>query len=192
VATLGIVEFLLYLIGEYHKDYDKSKKGVFADVHFLLFYTAIINAILSAVLFCITSQYSYRIWVKTEMLELNHYVEIREEFQIVKDQLESKRLQQDRHLERKVNRSSAISTSSSESSFPKAKIDKLRNRPIQNNNEVAEDVVRLKYIVEWIREKYKYPELKQRYNDLLLQIRFHELRIHFLQAYKLLLLRGYC
>ena len=38
VATLGVVELAVHLMQTYI-EYDKDKKAVFADVHFLLFYT---------------------------------------------------------------------------------------------------------------------------------------------------------
>jgi hypothetical protein len=38
VATLGIVEFVVFLIQKYYSGLDKAQKEVFADVHFMLFY----------------------------------------------------------------------------------------------------------------------------------------------------------
>ena len=95
MATLGIVEFLLHVMAEYYEEYDKAKKQVFADVHFLLFYTAILNALQSALLFNVVRRISKKMWVQTEELDVGHYVELREEFDAVRNDLEKLRYRRD-------------------------------------------------------------------------------------------------
>lgn len=80
VTTLGIVEFFLFLLAEYYPDYDKGRKDAFGAVHFALFETAILNAFMTVCTATVAMRVSHRIWVETELLEVNHYVEIREEF----------------------------------------------------------------------------------------------------------------
>jgi len=212
VATLGIVEFFLHLLAEYYPDYDKDRKQVFADVHFLLFYTAILNALQTVLTAFATKRRSKRLWVQTEMLELNHYVEIREEFQRVKQE-----------LDRLNNRISIISTSKStretsggttreasgysESDTTKD-VEELAVLPSNgvsapttdddknkrghgwmrsSNSEGGAEFDRITFGVLWkaLMDQIRYPNLRRKYNKLLMQIRFHELRVHFLEAYDL-------
>ena len=79
VATLGIVEFGLFLWGKYGT-IDKVVKTKFADVHFALFFTALFNAFQYSVTSIASTRFSNSQWVQTEQLELDHYVEIREEY----------------------------------------------------------------------------------------------------------------
>jgi hypothetical protein len=81
VTILGVVEFFLFLLAQYYPDYDKGRKKAFSAVHFALFETAILNAFMSACTAFVAMRVSQRIWVETELLEVNHYVEIREEFE---------------------------------------------------------------------------------------------------------------
>lgn len=164
MATLGIVEFFLHLLAEYYPNYDKERKQVFADVHFLLFYTAILNALQTVLTAVVTTQRSKRLWVETEMLELHHYVEIREEFQRVKQQLE---LLNDKH-------------SSGSSSFAHESSTTIIS-------ELAFEFDQRSFLRVWrtLVDRIRYPTLQRKYNQLLTQIRFHELRVHFLEAYSL-------
>ena len=80
MATLGIVELFVFLLLKYANDIDKERKAIFGEVHFALFYTAILNAFQSIIVAFFTTRVSSKLWVQTEHLELDHYVEIREEF----------------------------------------------------------------------------------------------------------------
>ena len=137
MATLGLVEFVVFLIIKYYDNLDKEKKEVFGDVHFAIFYTAILNAIQSCLTALFTRRNSTKLWVDTEHLELDHYVEIREEYDRVAEQI--------------YEHDSAWG----------GKIGKwVRN------------------IVLFLRQ----PGLVSRYQELRVQIRFHELRLHFLES----------
>jgi len=148
VAILGIVEWLVHL---YHVYYASSYyiteelESAFTDVHYLLFYTAIINAIQSFILFLGCTNQTRNLWVKTEELDLNHYIELREEFDRVK---------------REVSKRMDISTLAEETFTPK----KAR---------------------QFISQIIFHPVLARKYHRLLVQVRFHELRIGFIRANKL-------
>jgi hypothetical protein len=137
VATLGIVELFVFLLLKYYDGVDKERKSVFADVHFALFYTAIFNALQSVLLAFVTTKASARLWVRTEHLELDHYVEIREEFDRVQGQLFD---HNDKHT---IGRGKLLYAS----------MRGLRS-----------------------------PALRSRRDELLVQVRFHELRLHFLEG----------
>ena len=125
MATLGIVELFIFLLLKYYEDIDKERKAVFADVHFALFYTAIFNAFQSVLVAIVTTRASSQLWIRTEHLQLDHYVEIREEFDRVKSLYQE------------------------ESGWG---------------------------------IRFQYPNLRARYSELLVQVRFHELRIQFLEG----------
>lgn len=157
MATLGFVELILYMISKYYDDLDKKKYFVFADIHFALFYTAILNAFQSVILAVVSHRVARRIWVQTEMLELSHYVEIREEFEQVKAAMQ----------EMGATTHSGPSSGGSD-------------RPGSAHPESE----RRSFFRSFI-DRFRYPPLRRKYNELLLQVRFHELRVHFLQAYNL-------
>lgn len=132
VATLGIVEFGVFLWGKYGT-IDKDVKKKFADVHFALFLTAIFNALQYSLASVVSTRFSNALWVKTEQLQLDHYVEIREEFDRV------------------------------------------------------QEIIGSQYADcgKWIRNAILFvcrPGLRQRHESLRVQVRFHELRLHFLES----------
>ena len=149
VATLGIVEFVVFLIQKYYAGLDKAQKDVFADVHFMLFYCALFNA-LQTVLLAVTSySVANHLWVRTEALELDHYIEIREEFE---------------------------------------RVDSILYGNVEERQRPTSEFV-FEYNVRGIRKLWqriyrfvRYPILSQRHAELLVQVRFHDLRVHFLKA----------
>ena len=102
-------------------------------MHFLLFYTDIFNALQAVIQAYFTNRVSQRLWVQTEEVQLDHYVEIREEYERVHQLLYDSKHNQN-------------------------------NRGLLNPNRLR---------------------LKSKYRKLMVQVRFHELRVNFLQAYKL-------
>jgi len=162
VAILGVVEFLIWLILSYYPEYDKGRKEVFAQVHFALFYTAIFNALQTLLVASLVGRISRKLWVQTEALDLSSYVEIREEFDRINVQA---------------------------SELRKSTYDE-QEEPTNNTNNIDGDVSLSpiqKLGREWRRFVYglSRPALKRRYDQLLVQVRFHELRIHFIEAYDL-------
>ena len=144
VSTLGIVEFAIYLAQTYAREWDKDVKDVFAKVHFLMFFTAIINAFMSTLLALAACHVSNRIWVRTEELDLRDYIAIREQF----DRVEAKIV----HYK---------SGSPTDATTNRSSRDPLWKR-----------------IYRFLR----HPLLQRQYYQLLLQVRFHELRVHFLES----------
>ena len=185
------MEFFLYVLNTYHENLDKNKYSVFADIHFALFYTAIFNAFQSVLLAFCTVRVSRKIWVKTEMLELNHYVEIREEFEHVKHQLDM--LHERTHGTHKGSKSSVASSTSSEpapptssSPFPQPNEQDGRRGSTSSTGSPASTIGDpLRNFGQAILDRIQYPAVRRKYTQLLLQVRFHELRVHFLQAYEL-------
>ena len=147
LSTLGIVEFAIFLGHTYAPNFNLEVEAVFAKVHFLLFFTAIINALMSVILSFVASRISYKLWVRTEELELNHYIAIREEFSRVERLL------------------GEYEGSSGGTDAP-----------------TEYDVLTPKRALTRLMQTLRYPILRRQYDKLLVQVRFHELRVHFLEA----------
>ena len=165
-----MVEFCVFLMQEYYEDYNKEKKDVFGAVHFALFYTAILNAFQSIILAFAVGRVSQQVWVRTEALELNHYVEIREEFDRVTRELG--RLQ---HGRQSLAGGTSIWGSNEDKQQPNT----------AERWSIASEESGWRGLFHAVMDRIKYPGLKARYNELLIQVRFHELRVHFLKAYNL-------
>ena len=180
LATLGVVELFIHLLQEYSSQIDTNKKALFADVHFLLFYTAIFNALQSAILAILAKRVSHHTWVSTEELELNHYVEIREEFDRVREEMFGSRA-------RDMGQGTASSVTEEDrqsSNNLHFLVGSFRNiRSNLYDSESCFDVLRRACVQLFYT--IRYPHLKAKYNRLLVQVRFHEMRVHFLQAYDL-------
>lgn len=147
VATLGVVEFFIFLLQKYDPNLNTAQKLVFADVHFTLFYTALFNAFQSVILCFFTSRISDRLWVRTEYQDLHHYLSIREEFERVKLLL-----------------------------YPEK-----GDHP--SDDEMTENLFwsDLRNIGTAMWNFLRYPGLARKYQNLLVQIRFHELKVSFLK-----------
>lgn len=161
-------------MAEYYEEYDKAKKQVFADVHFLLFYTAILNALQSALLFNVVRRISQKLWIETEELDVGHYVELREEFDAVRKDLDKLRNRRD-------GRKQSDTASSDDAESPTNAF---------TADDCSEDTFELTPAgiagaIQNVTDRIRYPALKGKYRELLVQVRFHELRVHFLQAYNL-------
>jgi len=146
LATLGIVEFAIYALHTYLPEgkFPSEQEGVFARIHFLLFYTAIINALQSCVLFIMTGRHIENMWVRNEKMDFNHYVDIRREFDSVEKNLD--------------NFHEMRSSSRAEEEFSFSRL--------------------LGSVMRYIR----HPGTVKKYEGLLVPIRFHDLRKHFIDA----------
>lgn len=167
LATLGFVELAVHWLQTYSTAIDKEKKAVFADVHFLLFYTAVFNAFQAAILAFACGRVSRELWIKTEDLELDHYVEIREEFDRIHEKL--------------------YGADDPRSSFSKKKsfANSIRNFSGAYGSPNEGGLASAKRISLGAIYTVIFPRLKAKYNQLRVQVRFHELRVHFLQSYNL-------
>ena len=171
VATLGCVEFFIFILHKYYTGLNIEQELVFADVHFTLFFTAIFNAFQCAILAFGATRVSERQWVRAEQLEVDHYVEIREEFERVEGLLYNtstvKSTQRNRNA---ATTGDSASEASSDWGIENAEIAfEFNCTGITRNAQNFFKFVR-------------HPHLYQKHQKLLVQIRYHELRIHFLQS----------
>ena len=142
-------------------------------VHILTFSVGTISQ--SIILAFITTRLSNRMWVKTEALELSHYVEVREEFDRVQALLK-----QGNSFESKKSGSSTSDDDQEE----------MDDNPKNSNSTVHETEYNAAWrgplsYVSGVVDYCRRPRLWNEYNSLLIQVRFHELRVHFLQSYNL-------
>lgn len=171
VATLGCVEFFIFILHKYYKGLNIQQELVFADIHFTLFFTAVFNAFQSALLAFGATRVSERQWVRAEQLEVDHYVEIREEFERVEGLLYNNST-----VKSKQRHQSAATTGDSAS-------EASSDWGIENAETAFE--FNCKGISRNAQNFFKFlrhPHLYQKHQKLLVQIRYHELRIHFLQS----------
>ena len=147
------MELFIFLLHRYYEDLNVARELVFADVHFALFYTAIFNAFQSVIVAILSSRVSTKAWVVTEHLELDHYVELREEFDRIQAEL----------------------------------LNGVDDDSYQDDNyDVFEFSWKaLKRVCRSVVYAVRYPRLRARYTELLVQIRFHQLRVQFLEANEL-------
>lgn len=183
MATLGIVEFVIFLLHKYYTDLNVAQELIFADVHFTLFFTALFNAFQSCILAFFISRNSHRLWVQTEYQDLHHYVEIREEFDRLDKELRKFREPLSVHGtssdSKKTNRSSSsLRQSMAAQMWATEESDHVRG-------EFGYSLQSIKTIWYFLLRSARYPRLSRKHDDLLVQVRFHELKFHFIQANKL-------
>ena len=127
-----------------------AREMVFAGVHFALFYTALFNAFQSVILAMLSSRISNRAWVVTEHLELDHYVELREEFDRVQAKLRYAGINDEEHDE---------------------------GQPLGFDYTWKSIRRAVRNLIVGIR----YPRLRSKNASLLVQIRFHQMRLKILE-----------
>ncbi len=88
MSTLGIVEATIFTVHKYYNDLDLQKERIFADVHFTLFFVAIINALMSCIIYVLASKLAERRWVTMETLDIDHYVAFRKQFDQVQEKID--------------------------------------------------------------------------------------------------------
>jgi hypothetical protein len=146
VAVLGLVEWFLHYLkknNEGKEAYESTVGKAFSSIHWFLFLTAVANALLCSILYLCCTWQSNKWWVQTERLEINHYIELREEF------------------------------------------DRVQRLLGYNCNESFDEQVSIKTGCHRLTRFFRKPRLSLHHKHLLVQVRFHELRQHFLRANKL-------
>jgi len=183
LSTLGIVEATVFVIHHYFK-INVAVELVFAEVHFTLFFVAIINAIMNSLLYFFSHQVAYRQWVRMEAIDLDHYVAIRKQFDAIQGQLE---------LTKEENRRK-ISKDSSSRQLAKSQRRRLVKfeAHLNDNCEVETDApsniqpsmtesTTLGTRLSILKSKLK-KRMDWKYRQLLVQVKFHELRVHFIEV----------
>jgi hypothetical protein len=179
VAILGIVEWFIFILHTYYAGLDTDKEALFAKVHFTLFYTAIFNAITSSILYMACVAATNKLWVKTEDLEINHYIELREEFERIQFELSERGSQVAAAASSAAASSSrARASNSNSSSF----FSTDRMPWFKRQDSTVETPFKFREFLDQTKARIRHPGLIRRYNKLLIQVRFHELRIHFIEA----------
>jgi len=181
LTTLGIVEFFIYLLHKYHNNFNFEMEVVFVDVHFMLFYTAVFNAIQSVLVRVVSARRTDRAWVQTEDIDIGHYVAIRKEFDRVDNEL--KRVEQELdHESEGVGRNDRNASSER----PRLGVP-LGERGQQQQQRQSQSF--LASIRDYFREtindislRIRHPQLSHRKRELLVPLRFHELRAHFIDT----------
>ena len=156
LSTLGIVECVIYLLHKYWEDFNLDYEKVFIDIHFMLFYTAVINAVQSSLVRVLTQRLTTKHWTMTEDIDIYHYVSIRKEFD---------RLEEQFHLDKSIAASSSQDSS--------------------GHNFFPENQSYFRSMLGDIAFRIRHPYISSRKNALIVPVRFHELRAHFIESNKL-------
>jgi hypothetical protein len=138
---------------------NKTVKQMFYEIHFTLFYVAIINAIMSCLLYFFASRVAEKHWVRLEKVDIDHYVAIRKQFDAFKEQLQV------------IKGSRGASTKMSLSAEP--------GRPLGDTHFILQILNESK--IPFLKANLK-KMLNMKYRKLLVQVRFHELRVHFIES----------
>ena len=187
------MEAVIFILHKYWKELNIQVEMVFAEVHFTLFFVVIINAIMSMLLYFLASRVANSQWVRMEAIDLDHYVAVRKEYDDSNRKLETlevnRSLKQSKksatgnhyHHQRSVSfetrnintRNHDGNLSTLEESSPN--FNDLDNNEGNNNN-----------LMVWFWDYYvKRSLLKRKQHELLVQVRFHELRVHFIESNQL-------
>ena len=149
----------MFLVHHYYTDLNIKVEFVFAEVHFTLFFVAIINAIMSCLLYFFASQVAEQQWVRLETVDLDHYVAIRKQFDALEEQL--------------------LAIKNTEHSKENKVQYKHQNSSREMNTFVQ--ALRISNNIPRLRANFRQM-INVKYRHLLVQVRFHELRVHFIDS----------
>ena len=153
LTTLGMVECVIYLLHKYWADFKLEYEVVFVDIHFMLFYTAVINAIQSSLVRVLTTRLTNKQWTMTEDIDIYHYVAIRKEFDRLEEQCQL------------------------DMSMPTSVHDSNNGSDLFPGNRKH-----FRSMFKDIAFRIRHPYLSSRKKALIVPVRFHELRAHFIES----------
>lgn len=148
----------------------------------MLFYTAVFNAIQSVLVRIVSARRTDRAWVQTEDIDIGHYVAIRKEFDRVDNELKQVEQELD-HESEGVGRNDGIA------SPERPNLGASRSEHDQQQQQLRQSQSFLLSIRDYFREtindislRVRHPQLSHRKRELLVPLRFHELRAHFIDT----------
>ena len=169
VSTLGIVEAVIFLVHHYYADLNIKVEKVFANVHFTLFFVAIINAIMSCLLYFFAIHIAEKQWDKLETIDLDHYVAVRKEFEAI-----SKHMNAIKNVKKNAKKDNKGENEDGGQSFE-----------YETSGETGIFLKLIRSSPYSILQANVRQVLDMKYKKLLVQVRFHELRVHFIERYSL-------
>ena len=185
MATLGIVEATVFLI---HQNFEVNldKERIFADVHFPLFFVAIINALMGCITYILAMQVAESRWVKMEALDTNHYVAIRSQFHQVQKQM--KKMENRNKKFRSYNNHdhpTGAATDDNDSTTDDHVDSFAASYKTSTDYEPSNLKQKVSLIEIWGAHDIFNGVLRKKYANLLVQLRFHDLRVHFIEKHNL-------
>ena len=218
MSTLGIVEAVIFILHKYYAGLVVKTEMVFAEVHFTLFFVVIINAIMSSLLYFLSSRVAKNQWVRMEAIDLDHYVAVRNQFDDVNKKIEELKANQIYNKAKKNANSNG--NKKSDNKHQRAVSFDLREEEVgseeiqrQQQNYYATDKSNLSghssggfnsrsksnsgggsgsgsgrtehWFTSFYNDIVTKNVLKKKHRELLVQVRFHELRVHFIESHKL-------
>jgi hypothetical protein len=155
------------MIHEYGGGMNSQLEAIFINVHFMLFFTAIFNALQSCVVRLLTIRKTNKSWLTTEDIEISHYVAVRKDFDRLERQLKTVNPKYMGSLTQR-ERPNDDSTS--------------YDVPQQQQQSVSTLWTSIKESLSHLALRIRHPRLYRRRDKLLTIVRFHELRTHFIES----------
>lgn len=158
------MEALIFILHKYYAGLVIETERVFAEVHFTLFFVVIINAIMSSLLYFLSTKVAQNKWFRMEAIDLDHYVAVRKQFDAVNDEL-------------KKLKSKQIASRSKKNKDHRQSTGEILEAPLTNKHEYWAKRFWGNYVTKNM--------LRSKQRELLVQVRFHEMRVHFIESHKL-------
>ena len=148
-------------------------EAIFLNVHFMLFFTAIFNALQSCVVRLLTIRKTNKSWLTTEDIEISHYVAVRKDFDRLERQLKTVNPKYMGSLTQRERQPPTDSTS----------CDVPHQQQQQSSSSSSSTLWKsIKESLSHLALRIRHPRLYRRRDKLLTIVRFHELRAHFIES----------
>ena len=167
-------ELILHMIHEYGGSVNSQWEAIFVNVHFMLFFTAIFNALQSCVVRLLTIRKTNKSWLTTEDIEISHYVAVRKDFDRLERQLKTVNPKYMGSLTQRERQPPTDSTS----------CDVPHQQQQQSSSSSSSSTLwkSIKESLSHLALRIRHPRLYRRRDKLLTIVRFHELRAHFIES----------
>lgn len=142
-------------------------EAIFINVHFMLFFTAIFNALQSCVVRLLTIRKTNKSWLTTEDIEISHYVAVRKDFDRLERQLKT------------FNPKYMGSLTQRERPTDSTSYDVPQQQSSSSSSTLWTSI---KESLSHLALRIRHPRLYRRRDKLLTIVRFHELRAHFIES----------
>lgn len=147
---------------------------IFINVHFMLFFTAIFNALQSCIVRLLTIRKTNKSWITTEDIEISHYVAVRKDFDRLERQL--KTVNPKYYMGSLTQRERPTDSTTS--------YDVPQQQSSSSSSSVSSSTLwtSIKESLSHLALRIRHPRLYRRRDKLLTIVRFHELRAHFIES----------
>jgi hypothetical protein len=170
-------ELILHMIHEYGGGMNSQLEAIFLNVHFMLFFTAIFNALQSCVVRLLTIRKTNKSWLTTEDIEISHYVAVRKDFDRLERQLKTVNPKYMGSLTQRERQPPTDYSTSCD--VPHQQQQQKQSSSSSSSSTLWKSI---KESLSHLALRIRHPRLYRRRDKLLTIVRFHELRAHFIES----------